>query len=100
MVKLSSIEKEKKKFFLRKKYLTKIFFLKKIINNKYLNINLRNLYRYKLEKIPKNSFLVRKRNRCFLTGKPRGFYRRFGLSRNVIRNFSFKGYIPGLIKSS
>ena len=53
-----------------------------------------------LEKLPFNSMKVRLRNRCFVTGKPRGFYRDFGLSRNMLRYMGHECLIPGLVKSS
>jgi small subunit ribosomal protein S14 len=60
----------------------------------------RQLYRLKLEKLPKNSSRIRVRNRCNVTGRPRGVYRKFGLGRNKLRELAMKGDIPGLVKSS
>ena len=57
------------------------------------------LYR-DLELLPRNSMKIRLRNRCFITGKSRGFYRDFGLSRNMLRYMGHECLIPGLIKSS
>jgi small subunit ribosomal protein S14 len=54
----------------------------------------------KLHKLPLNSSYIRKRNRCSITGRPRGFYRFFGLSRNLIREYGHKSLLPGLVKSS
>ena len=54
----------------------------------------------KLSKLPRNSSKVRQRNRCSVTGRPRGVYRRFGLSRNKIREFAGEGVMSGVIKSS
>jgi small subunit ribosomal protein S14 len=56
--------------------------------------------RVKLEKLPRNASPVRLRNRCALTGRPRGFYRKFGLGRNKLREIAMRGEIPGLTKSS
>lgn len=53
-----------------------------------------------LQKLPKNSSPTRKRNRCRLTGRPRGFYRKFGLSRSKLREAAMRGDIPGLVKAS
>ncbi|MFZ5553644.1 MAG: 30S ribosomal protein S14 [Bacteroidota bacterium] len=53
-----------------------------------------------LQKLPRNSSYVRKRNRCQLTGRPRGYIRQFGLSRNVFREMALNGMIPGVTKSS
>ncbi|MBF2058599.1 MAG: 30S ribosomal protein S14 [Cyanobacterium sp. T60_A2020_053] len=53
-----------------------------------------------LQKLPLNSSPVRQRNRCWVTGRPRGYYRDFGLSRNVLREWAHKGLLPGVVKSS
>lgn len=53
-----------------------------------------------LQKLPLNSSPVRQRNRCWVTGRPRGFYRDFGLSRNVFREWAHQGLLPGVVKSS
>ncbi|QSF25269.1 30S ribosomal protein S14 [Candidatus Nasuia deltocephalinicola] len=55
---------------------------------------------YSIQKLPKNSSPTRIKNRCCLTGRPRGVFRMFGLSRIIVRKFSSKGYIPGLLKNS
>ena len=54
----------------------------------------------KLRSLPRNSSAVRVRNRCALTGRPRGFYRKFGLSRIALRDLALQGYLPGVIKAS
>jgi len=53
-----------------------------------------------LQKLPRDSSPVRKRNRCGITGRPKGYYRRFGLGRNKLREFAMRGEIPGLRKAS
>ena len=58
------------------------------------------MYRLKLEKLPKNSNPIRVRNRCNLTGRPRSYYRRFGLSRISLREMASQGLIPGITKAS
>ena len=58
------------------------------------------MYRLKLEKLPKNSNPNRVRNRCNLTGRPRGYYRKFGLSRIALREMANNGFIPGIRKAS
>ena len=58
------------------------------------------MYRLKLEKLPKNSNRIRVRNRCNVTGRPRGVYRKFGLSRITFRELALKGLIPGVSKAS
>ncbi len=56
--------------------------------------------REKLQKLPRNASPVRLRNRCALTGRPRGVYRKFGLGRNKLRELALKGEVPGVIKAS
>jgi small subunit ribosomal protein S14 len=56
--------------------------------------------RAKLQKLPRDSSPVRLRNRCALTGRPRGVYRKFGLGRNKLRDLALKGEVPGIIKAS
>ena len=77
----------------RKKLLEKI-------NDTTLSFEERQQYRLKLEKLPKNSSRIRVRNRCNVTGRPRGVYRKFGLSRITFRELALKGLIPGVSKAS
>jgi len=70
------------------------------INNIDLSFDERQKYRLKLEKLPKNSNRIRVRNRCNVTGRPRGVYRKFGLSRITFRELASKGMIPGVSKAS
>jgi len=70
------------------------------INNPDLSFDERQKYRLKLEKLPKNSNRIRVRNRCNVTGRPRGVYRKFGLSRITFRELASKGLIPGVTKAS
>lgn len=70
------------------------------INDTNLSYEERQLYRLKLEKLPKNSNPNRVRNRCNLTGRPRSYYRRFGLSRISLREMASNGLIPGVTKAS
>ena len=77
----------------RKKLLEKI-------NDSSLSFEERQQYRLKLEKLPKNSNRIRVRNRCNVTGRPRGVYRKFGLSRITFRELALKGLIPGVSKAS
>ena len=72
----------------------------KIIINKSLSFEERQAFRLKLEKLPKNSNPNRVRNRCNLTGRPRSYYRRFGLSRISLREMASNGLIPGVTKAS
>ena len=70
------------------------------INNIDLSFDERQKYRLKLEKLPKNSNRIRVRNRCNVTGRPRGVYRKFGLSRITFRELASNGMIPGVTKAS
>ena len=70
------------------------------INNTDLSFDERQKFRLKLEKLPKNSSRIRVRNRCNVTGRPRGVYRKFGLSRITFRELASKGMIPGVSKAS
>ncbi len=72
----------------------------KKINDTSLSFEERQVFRLKLEKLPKNSNPNRVRNRCNLTGRPRSYYRRFGLSRISLREMASNGLIPGVTKAS
>lgn len=99
MAKKSMIEREKKRQRLVTKYFDRRILLK---NNIKLTISLQQKYKLyeELQKMPLNSMKIRLRNRCFVTGKPRGFYRDFGLSRNMLRSMGHQCLLPGLVKSS
>lgn len=100
MAKVSSVEKNKRRKRLVEKYQTKRTFLKEIISNKVISIEERFEAQLKLATLPRNSSKVRIRNRCELSGRPRGFYRKFKLSRIALRELASVGQIPGVIKSS
>lgn len=100
MAKTSVIEREKKRAKLVIKYAEKRSQLKSIIYNLKLNEEERWLAQQKLQALPRNSSPVRQRNRCRLTGRPRGVYRKFGLARNMLRIYAMRGDIPGLVKAS
>lgn len=100
MAKVSSIEKNKKRENLAIRYKKKRDELKNIIMNKSSTIEERFLTMLKLAKISRNSAKVRVRNRCKLTGKPRGFYRKFKLSRIALRDLGSQGMLPGIRKAS
>lgn len=89
-----------KKVLLCKSFATRRQALKKAISNKGISLAARFDLVQKLDKLPKSSSKVRVRNRCFLTGRPRGVYRKFGLCRNKIRDLIGLGLLPGLTKSS
>ena len=100
MAKKSAIEKNKTRIKKVEKYAEKRKQLKKIIMNKETNAEDRFQAVVKLASLPKNGCAVRIRNRCELSGRPRGFYRRVRLSRIALRDLAASGQIPGMIKAS
>ena len=100
MAKTSSIQRNLKRIKLAKKFLKKRENLKKIINNKKLPLDERFAAQLKLAKIPRNSARTRIRNRCEITGRPHGVYRKLKISRIALRELASKGIIPGMTKSS
>tara|TARA_B100002019_G_C21002518_1_gene466038 strand:- start:153 stop:458 length:306 start_codon:yes stop_codon:yes gene_type:complete len=100
MAKMSAIEKNKKRIQLVKKYQSKRKKLKKIVMDKKLNLNERFEAALKLAKLPKNSAKNRIRNRCEITGRPHGYYRKLKMSRIALRELASMGKIPGMTKSS
>ena len=100
MAKTSSIQRNLKRIKLAKKFLKKRENLKMIINNKKLPLDERFAAQLKLAKIPRNSAKNRIRNRCEITGRPHGVYRKLKISRIALRDLALKGKIPGMTKSS
>ena len=100
MAKKSSIQKNLKRIKLSIKFLKKRENLKKIIKNKKLPLKERFEAQLKLAKIPRNSSKTRIRNRCEITGRPHGVYRKLRISRIALRDLASKGKIPGMTKSS
>ena len=100
MAKMSEVEKNKKIIKIVKKYQEKRKKLKKIVMNKKLNLNERFEAALKLAKLPKNSAKNRVRNRCEITGRPHGYYRKLKMSRIALRELASMGKIPGMTKSS
>ena len=100
MAKTSAIQRNLKRIRLAKKFLKKRETLKKIINNKKLPLVERFAAQLKLAKIPRNSARTRIRNRCEITGRPHGVYRKLRISRIALRDLASKGKIPGMTKSS
>ena len=100
MAKMSAVEKNKKRIKLVKKYQSKRKELKKIVMDKKLNLNERFEAALKLAKLPKNSAKNRIRNRCEITGRPHGYYRKLKMSRIALRELASMGKIPGMTKSS
>ena len=99
MAKQSVLQREKKRERLITMYQTKRNAIKKELNN-VASFQDRVTFYKKFERIPRNSSQSRHRNRCWVTGRSRGFYRDFGLSRHVLREMGNDGLIPGLKKSS
>ena len=100
MAKTSAIQRNLKRIKLVKKFLKKRESLKKLIKNKKLPLDERFDAQLKLAKLPRNSSKVRIRNRCEITGRPRGVYRKFKISRIALRDLASQGKIPGMTKSS
>ena len=100
MAKLSSVNKNNKRIKLSDKYFKKRQKLKKIIMNKKLPLEERFKAQQKLSKLPRNSAKIRVMNRCQITGRPHGVYRKLKISRIALRQLGLQGKIPGLIKSS
>ena len=100
MAKLSSIKKNLFRQKLVEKYKSKRESLKSKIKNKNISLEERISYQNKLNDLPRNGSAIRHRNRCEITGRPRGNYRKFGLSRISLRELATKGKVPGLKKAS
>ena len=100
MAKLSSINKNNKRIKLSDKFYKKRKSLKKIIMNKTLAFEERFKAQQKLSKLPRNSAKIRVRNRCQITGRPHGVYRKLKISRIALRKLGLEGKIPGMVKSS
>lgn len=100
MSKLCMKERERKRLAMNKSARSKREKLKAIVMNQTLPIEERFAATQKLAEMPRNSARVRQRNRCGLTGRPRGYYRKFNLCRNKLRELGSFGMIPGLVKAS
>lgn len=100
MAKTSSVERDKKRRRLQKKYANQRAKLKAIIYNKKAPMEERFQAVLKLSELPKNGAKIRLRNRCELTGRSRSVYRKFKLSRSALRQLALRGELPGVTKSS
>ena len=100
MAKLSSINKNNRRLKLSNKYYKKRKKLKKIIMDKKLPLEERFKAQMKLSSLPRNSAKTRVRNRCQITGRPHGVYRKLKISRIALRQLGLQGKIPGMVKSS
>ena len=100
MAKNSLIQRELKREQLVAKYAKKYAELKAAENDAKKSDEDRYAARLELQKLPRNAYPTRQRNRCGITGRPRGTFRKFGLGRSKIRELAFKGDIPGVVKAS
>ncbi len=100
MAKRSMVNREIKRQRAQQKYAAKRLELKAIIKNANTNDEDREAAVIRLQKLPRNSSACRGRNRCRLTGRPHGYYRKFGLARNKLREAAMRGDIPGLRMAS
>ncbi len=100
MAKKSAIERNDKRRKLTARYASRRAALKEVANDRSLPMEERFAARLKLAKLPRNSSRVRIRNRCEISGRPRGNYRKFKMSRISLRDLASTGQIPGMVKSS
>jgi len=100
MAKLSLINRDQKRRALVKKFAKKRETLTAIMNNAKASDEVRYEARLKIQQLPRNAHPTRLRNRCALTGRPRGYFRKFGLARSKLREFAMRGEIPGIVKAS
>ncbi len=100
MAKKSAVERNKKRRRMTAKFASKRTRLKAITDDMSLSMEERFQANLRLAQLPRNSAPTRIRNRCEVTGRPRGFYRKLGMSRIALRDFASQGQIPGMVKSS
>lgn len=100
MAKVSIVEREKRRMHLVEKYRKRRDELRKMIKDPKVSREEKAEAILAMQKLPVNSSPSRLRNRCHLTGRPRGYYRKFGLARNKLREHAMNGDVPGLIKAS
>ncbi|MCX8515178.1 MAG: hypothetical protein RL017_15 [Pseudomonadota bacterium] len=100
MTRLALIEREAKRARTVKKFTAKRAAIFAILNSSEATDDEKFEARIALQKLPRNASPIRQRNRCALTGRPRGTFRKFGIARNKLRELALKGEIPGVIKAS
>ena len=100
MAKISAIEKNKRRIRIVKKFANRRATLKALARDESQPAEERFAARLKLAELPRNSAPTRVRNRCAVTGRPRGYYRKLGMSRIALRDLALRGMIPGMVKSS
>ncbi|RTZ58752.1 MAG: 30S ribosomal protein S14 [Gammaproteobacteria bacterium] len=100
MAKKSMMAREAKRARLAQRYAARRAELRKRVKDESLDYEEREAAMYALQKLPRDSARVRRRNRCALTGRPHGYFRKYGLSRNKLREVILVGQVPGVTKSS
>ena len=100
MAKTSMIQRERKRTRMIKKYAAKRAELRAIINSQEAGFDEKMAAQKKMQSLPRDSAKSRQRNRCRVTGRPHGYYRKFGLCRNKLREAAMRGDVPGLVKAS
>jgi small subunit ribosomal protein S14 len=100
MAKKSMVARETKRKKLVLKYVDKRNALREVIRDPKISVEDKVAAQIQLQKLPRDSNATRVRNRCNLTGRPHGFYRKFGLSRNKLREATMRGDVPGVVKAS
>jgi small subunit ribosomal protein S14 len=100
MAKLALINRQLKRKKLVAKYAKKRAALEAVVDNAKISDEERFEARLKLQALPRNANPTRLRNRCALTGRPRGYFRKFGLGRNKLREYAMRGEVPGIVKAS
>ncbi len=100
MAKKSMMAREAKRARLAQRYAARRAELRKRVKDESLDYEQREAAMYALQKLPRDSARVRRRNRCSLTGRPHGYFRKYGLSRNKLREVILMGQVPGVTKSS
>ena len=100
MSKVSLTQRQEKREKLVAKYAKKFAELKAVANDAKRSDEERYAARLQLQQLPRNANPTRLRNRCALTGRPRGYFRKFGLGRNKLREFAMRGEVPGIVKAS
>lgn len=100
MAKKSMIAREKKRAATVKRFAAKRADYRRVIRDPKSSDEERHAAQLKLQSLPRNASPVRMRNRCAISGRPKGYYRKFGLARNMLRDATMRGEIPGLSKAS
>ncbi len=100
MAKVSMVQRDVRRAKLSARYAEKRAELKRVISDPEADFDDKQTAMHALNKLPRDSSPVRRRNRCRISGRPRGYYRKFGLARNKLREAAMRGDVPGLRKAS